>query len=407
MKKTIIIAGGGAAGFFAAINIAENLPGVNVLILEKSNKVLGKVKISGGGRCNVTNAVSDPVKLSSYYPRGSKELIGAFHRFSSKDTVEWFERRKVKLKTEEDGRIFPVTDDSQTIADCLLNAADKAGVKISTGVGIKNIIYSEHDNRWIIQTTAQNYLANVFLAATGSNEYMWKLLENTGHKIEKPVPSLFTFNVNDSRIKNIPGISLHNVEIKVNESRLSSAGDILITHRGLSGPVILKLSAWGAKELFKKNYKFEITINWINRNIEEAKNFLAEYRENNPNKVVISRPLFNIPARFWEKLVNASGINDNLKWQGVSKALLNKLVYELTSGRFEAAGKSTNKDEFVTCGGVNLREVDFKTMQSKLFSNLYFAGEVLNIDAVTGGFNFQAAWTTAWIAAESITKKQV
>lgn len=406
MKKTIIIAGGGAAGFFAAINIAETLPGANVVILEKSNKVLSKVKISGGGRCNVTNVISDPVKLSSFYPRGNKELISAFSRFSSNDTVKWFEKRKVRLKTEEDGRIFPLTNDSQTIIDCLLNSADKAGVSIITSTGIKNIFYSEFDERWIVQTTGKNYLADVFLAATGSNEQMWKQLANIGHKIEKPVPSLFTFNINDSRIKNIPGISHHNVDVKIAGSKLSSSGDVLITHWGLSGPAILKLSAWGAKELFKINYKFGLITNWINRNTEEARIFLAEYRENNPQKIILNHPLLNIPARLWEKLVYAAGIDENMKWQGVSKSLLNNLATELSAGKFEVVGKSTNKEEFVTCGGVNLKEVDFKTMQSKLFNNLYFAGEVLNIDAITGGFNFQSAWTTAWIAAEAIANQK-
>jgi len=402
LKKNIIIAGGGAAGFFAAVNIAEKLPECSVTILEKSGSLLGKVKISGGGRCNVTNSISDPKKLVEFYPRGNKELLSAFYRFSTNNTAEWFEKRKVKLKTEADGRVFPATDSSQTIVDCLINSAEKAGVNIITGVNIKNIFPSEQDGRWIIECGDKNFLADVLVAASGNNEQMWKLLQNAGHKIEKPVPSLFTFNVNDSRIKNIPGISLKDVEVKIEGSKISAAGDILITHKGLSGPAILRLSAWGARELYKKDYRFNLIINWINKKTEDVKTLLAEHRESNLNKIILTNPLFNVPLRLWEKLALHSCCDEKMKWQGASKAVLARLAEELTAGCYNAAGKSTNKEEFVTCGGVSLKEVDFKTMQSKLFNNLYFAGEVLNIDAVTGGFNFQAAWTTAWIASESI-----
>jgi predicted Rossmann fold flavoprotein len=402
LGKNIIIAGGGAAGFFAAINIAEKLPSGRVTILEKSGSLLSKVKISGGGRCNVTNAINDPRKLVTFYPRGSKELLGAFFRFSTGNTVEWFEKRKVKLKAEDDGRMFPVTNNSQTIVDCLLNSADKAGVNIVTGVNIKNIFSSEQNGKWVIEGSDKNYPADVLVIASGNNEQMWKLLQNAGHKIEKPVPSLFAFNINDSRIKDIPGISLKNVEVKIEGSKILATGDILITHRGISGPAVLRLSAWGARELHKKDYRFSVVINWINKKTEDVKALLTEHRENNLNKIIISNPLFNVPLRLWEKLVLHAGCSETMKWQAASKVVLTHLAEELTGGCYNAAGKSTNKEEFVTCGGVNLKEVDFKTMQSRLFSNLYFAGEVLNIDAVTGGFNFQAAWTTAWIASESI-----
>ncbi|MFO7446558.1 MAG: NAD(P)/FAD-dependent oxidoreductase [Ignavibacteriaceae bacterium] len=404
MNQAVVIIGGGAAGYFAAINFAEKYPGNNILILEKTNKILSKVKISGGGRCNVTNIISQPDELTKFYPRGAKELKGAFHRFTSTDTISWFENRGIKLKSEADGRIFPVTDDSQTIVNCLISSAGKAGIKVLTGINVKNIS-PDDSGKWLVETAEQNMSADKLLIAAGSNEYMWKLLGRMGHKIEPPVPSLFTFNIKDERIKGLEGISLKNAEVKIDNSLLKSTGDILITHWGVSGPVILKLSAWGARDLFHKNYKFDLIINWINKNPEQIRNYLSDYKQSNLNKSVQANPLFNLPVRLWERLAEYSGINPELKWNGVSKFIINAFTAELTSGKFLVSGKSTFKEEFVTCGGVNLKEVDFKTMQSKIHKGLFFAGEVLDIDAVTGGFNFQSAWTTAWIAANAMGKQ--
>jgi predicted Rossmann fold flavoprotein len=404
MKKSLIVIGGGAAGFFGAINFAEKFPGSEVTILEKSPKVLRKVKISGGGRCNVTNVCSDPRELSKNYPRGGKALIGAFTRFSSNDTVRWFEDRGIKLKVEEDGRIFPVSDDSQTIIDCLISSAEKAGVKILTNINVVEIIPPNFDKKWKIKISDNEIMeSDNLLIAPGSSERIWEMLKNIGHKIVPPIPSLFTFNIKDERLKDIPGISVNDVEISVEGTKLKSNGPLLVTHWGLSGPAILKLSAWGARILNEKNYSFFIKINFIpSLNHQKIAEKFLENKITLAKKRISSSPPKDIPLRLWEKLLSASNLTTEIKWQEISKKNINILIEQLIQAQFSVEGKSTFKEEFVTCGGVSLDEVDFKTMQSKLFPGLYFAGEILDIDGITGGFNFQSAWTTGWIAGNSM-----
>ncbi len=403
MKKTIIIIGGGAAGFFGAINYAEKNPGDEVIILERSNKLLSKVKISGGGRCNVTNSISNPIELSKFYPRGEKELIGPFNKFTTTDTIKWFIEKGVKLKTEEDGRVFPITDNSQTIIDCFLDEAKKYNIKILTKKNVEMITQSTTKNWKVVCSDKTEYEADNLLITTGNSEQIWNTLKQLGHEIIKPVPSLFTFNIKDERLKDIPGISVKNVEIKITDTKYKSSGPMLITHWGLSGPSILKLSAFAARELNTMNYNFKIEINFIPKvNTNKVLDELKKIKQDSSKKIISTNPLFNIPLRLWERLILASGINSNLKWNDISKTLLLNLANELTQARFNVTGKSTFKEEFVTSGGVSLKEVDFKTMQSKILPGIYFAGEVLNIDALTGGFNFQAAWTTSWIAANSM-----
>ena len=400
-EKDIIIIGGGAAGFFAAASSSENNPENNVIILEKGNTVLSKVKISGGGRCNVTNACADPAELIKYYPRGGKELLSPFHRFSSGNTIEWFERHGVKLKTEPDGRIFPVSDDSKTIVDCLNDTAQKAGIKVLKQNGVINIRKDQHGD-WTITTSAKEFHANAVIVCSGSSGSVWKMMESVGHTIEPPVPSLFTFNINDKRIKDIPGISVKNTDIKIEGTKLKSGGPLLITHWGMSGPGILKISAWGARELHKMDYKFKVNINWLpGMNQESAKEKLISIKNNNPTRRIYSFSPFEIPYRLWERLLEYINFEKDLKWNNVSQNLITNLASELTDSSFNVSGKSTYKDEFVTCGGVRRSEIDFKTMESKLNKGLFFAGEVIDIDAVTGGFNFQVAWTTGWIAGIS------
>jgi len=400
-EKDIIIIGGGAAGFFAASASAENSPGNNVIILEKGNAVLSKVKISGGGRCNVTNACTDPAELIKYYPRGGKELLSPFQRFSSGNTIEWFERHGVKLKIEPDGRIFPISDDSQTIVDCLNDTAQKAGIKILKQNGVTNIQKIPGED-WAITTSEKEFHANAVIICSGSSGSVWKMVESIGHTIEPPVPSLFTFIINDKRIKNIPGISVKNTDIKIEGTKLKSVGPILITHRGMSGPGILKISAWGAKELHKMDYKFKLSINWISGvNQESAKELLIKIKNSNLTRRIYSFSPFEIPLRLWERLLEYINLDKDLKWNNVSQNLITNLASELTDSCFNVSEKSTFKEEFVTCGGVRRSEIDFKNMESKFNKGLFFAGEVIDIDAVTGGFNFQAVWTTGWIAGIS------
>jgi hypothetical protein len=400
-EKDIIIIGGGAAGFFAAASSAENNPGNNVIILEKGNMVLSKVKISGGGRCNVTNTCTDPAELIKYYPRGGKELLSPFHRFSSGNIIEWFERHGVKLKTEPDGRIFPVSDDSQTIVDCLNNTVQKAGIKVLKQNGVTKI-QKDAKGDWIITTSEKEFHVNAVIICSGSSGSVWKMIESIGHTIEPPVPSLFTFIINDKRIKNIPGISVKNTDIKIEGTKLKSVGPILITHWGMSGPGILKVSAWGAKELHKMDYKFKLRINWLSGvNQESAKELLIKIKNSNLTRRIYSFSPFEIPLRLWERLLEYINLDKDLKWNNISQNLITNLASEITDSCFNVSGKSTFKEEFVTCGGVRRSEIDFKNMESKLNKGLFFAGEVIDIDAVTGGFNFQAAWTTGWIAGIS------
>jgi predicted Rossmann fold flavoprotein len=400
-EKNIIVIGGGAAGFFAAAASAEKVPGNNIIIIEKSNNVLSKVKISGGGRCNVTNSCSIPAELIKYYPRGGKELLSPFHKFSSKDTAIWFEGHGVKLKTETDGRMFPVSNDSQTIVDCLVGVANENAIQVIKQTGVSNIRKTSAGD-WEINAHGNVLPADAVIVCSGSSSTMWKILESIGHTIEPPIPSLFTFNIKDNRIAKIPGVSVQEAEVKIDGTNLKSSGPLLITHWGMSGPGILKLSGWGAKELFKMDYKFNLVINWLpGMNRESAKEKLDQIKINNPIRNIYSFSPFSLPMRLWERLLEYSNISRELKWNNVNGSLIHNLASGLTQSSFIVNGKSTFKEEFVTCGGVKLNEIDFKTMESKLHQGLFFAGEVIDIDAVTGGFNFQAAWTTGWIAGIS------
>ena len=397
----IIIVGGGAAGFFTAINIVEKNPKLKVAILERGTEVLNKVRISGGGRCNVTHACFEPNELVKFYPRGEKELRGPFHQFCSGDTIEWFEKHGVELKIEADGRIFPVSNSSQTIIDCFLKATQKLGITVLTGQSVQSIF--KKDSLWKVETQTENYLAEKLILATGSNPKVWEMLQNFGHAIVSPVPSLFTFNIKDSRIKELPGVAAH-VTVKVKDTKLSSTGPLLITHWGMSGPAILKLSAWGAQILHDKNYQFTIFVNWLN-DAEKAdvENMLKELKQEHAKKSVSKKSAFELTNRLWESLVLSSGIEVETKWADLSKIQLQNLVNQLTNGTFQINGKSTFKEEFVTAGGIDLKEINFKTMESKLHENLYFAGEIVNIDAITGGFNFQNAWTSGYIVATALS----
>jgi len=397
----IIVVGGGAAGFFTAINIVESNPKLKVAILERGKEVLSKVRVSGGGRCNVTHACFVPNDLVKFYPRGEKELRGPFNQFCSGDTIEWFERHGVELKIEDDGRMFPVTDSSQTIIDCFLNTAKKLGIDILTGQSVQDIFKGE--NYWKLETNQQSFKCDKLIMTTGSNPKMWEMMQNLGHSIVSPVPSLFTFNIKDNRIKDLMGVSAF-ASVKVKDSKLKASGPLLITHWGMSGPGILRLSAWGARELFDKNYQFTLQVNWLNDlDFETVLEDLKEIKEENAKKLVSKFCPFEFPKRLWESLLIASGINSDVKWADISKKQMTDLVNQLTNGQFQVNGKSTFKEEFVTAGGIDLKQINFKTMESKLHSNLFFAGEILNIDAITGGFNFQNAWTGGFIIAQSFS----
>ena len=401
-KYDIIIVGGGAAGFFTAINIVERNPKLKVAILERGKSVLEKVRISGGGRCNVTHACFVPNELVKFYPRGEKELKGPFHQFCSGDTIEWFEKHGVELKIEEDGRMFPVSNSSQTIIDCFVKATQKLKIDVLTGHSVQELYQGE--NYWKISTNHEVFSCQKVVMATGSNPKMWELLQNLGHSIIEPVPSLFTFNIKDPRIKDLMGLSTV-ASVKVKKSKLQASGPLLITHWGMSGPGILRLSAWGARELADKKYQFAIQVNWLNEtDFEEAIDLLKTIKEENSKKLVSKYVHFELPKRLWENLVKASGITEETKWADVNKKQLNTLAEQLTNAEFQVNGKSTFKEEFVTAGGIDLKEVNFKTMESKVLPNLFFAGEILNIDAITGGFNFQNAWTGGFIVAENIAQ---
>lgn len=396
----VLIAGGGAAGFFTAINIAEKKPGLKIAILERGKEVLSKVRVSGGGRCNVTHACFVPSDLVKFYPRGEKELRGPFNRFCSGDTIEWFERHGVQLKTEDDGRMFPATESSQTIIDCFLEAARRCRIDILTGQSIQSLYRA--DAYWKIQTQAETFFAPTLVMATGSNPKMWDMLSEMGHTIVPPVPSLFTFNIKDPRIKDLMGLSCQ-ASVKVKGTKLEAAGPLLITHWGMSGPGILRLSAWGARELFAKNYQFVLEVNWLNEvTVDECLERLRGLKHEQAKRTVAKRAPFDMPNRLWDSLVSAASISDMVRWADLTRAQLEALAQQLTAGKFNVNGKSTFKEEFVTAGGVALKEIDFKTMRSKIQDGLYFAGEILDIDAITGGFNFQNAWTGGFIAAEAI-----
>ena len=399
-KYDIIIVGGGAAGFFTAINIVENNPKTKVAILERGQEVLSKVRISGGGRCNVTHACFVPNDLVKFYPRGEKELRGPFHQFCSGDTIDWFEKHGVELKIEDDGRMFPVSNSSQTIIDCFLEATKKLGIDILTGQSVQSIFKS--DAFWKVETNHETYACKKIIMTTGSNPKIWEMLQSLGHSVIEPVPSLFTFNIKDTRIKDLMGLSAL-ASVKVKNSKLEASGPLLITHWGMSGPGILRLSAWGARELSDKKYQFAIVVNWLNdKTFEETAITLRELKLEHSKKAVSKKSPFDIPNRLWESIVLASQIDIEAKWADLTKNQLTNLTNQLTNAEFQVNGKSTFKEEFVTAGGIDLKEINFKTMESKILSDLYFAGEIVNIDAITGGFNFQNAWTSGFIVANSV-----
>ncbi|MAZ73293.1 MAG: aminoacetone oxidase family FAD-binding enzyme [Flavobacteriaceae bacterium] len=401
----VLIIGGGAAGFFTAINTAEANPSLKIAILERGKEVLTKVKISGGGRCNVTHAQFIPEELSENYPRGKKELLGPFHNFMTGDTITWFQERGVQLKIEEDGRMFPTTNSSQTIIDCFTAETDRLGIRVLKGQSVKQIRKTEEGFELV--TPPAVFKAKKVVIATGSNPKVWKILEALGHSIVPPVPSLFTFNIKDKRIADLPGLATEvSVEVLSEKGKglLASEGPLLITHWGMSGPAILKLSAWGARLLEPTKYHFTIRVNWLHSlSVEEALEQLLALKLQNPKQTLQKYAQFELPKRLWQSLLVASGIEETQIWADVSKKQLANLSKELTAGIFQVEGKSTFKEEFVTAGGIKLKEVNFKTFESKIIPNLYFAGEVLNIDAITGGFNFQNAWTGGYLVAKAIT----
>jgi hypothetical protein len=401
MNQKIVIIGGGAAGFFAAITIAETNPNLEVIILEKTKHILQKVKISGGGRCNVTHACFEPKELCEFYPRGQKELLGPFHQFMTGDTMEWFENRGIELKIEADNRIFPISNSSQTIVDCLMNAAEKAGVILKLSQNVQAI--SKNKEQYKISTSTEEFIADKLVIATGSSPKFWELIAKLGHTIIEPVPSLFTFKINDKRIKEIPGVSVINATVKLVGSNFESNGPLLITHWGISGPAVLKLSAFGARFLAEKDYQYNVEVNWLSRSFQNVFDHLKALKKEHQKKQVILKPIFQeIPKRLWENLSHASEIKPDQRWADLSNKQLENLANQLTSTIFNANGKTTFKEEFVTAGGVDLKEINFKHFESKLHQNLFFAGEVLNIDAVTGGFNFQNAWTSGFIVGKTI-----
>ena len=403
-KLKIAIIGGGASGYFAAITAAESNPAAQVTIYEQSKRTLQKVKVSGGGRCNVIHNCFDPNELATRYPRGSQELRAAFHRWQTQDTLEWFAHRGIKLKTESDGRIFPVSDDSQTIINCFQEAAREAGVQLRKECSVKFI---EKNTSFILHLSDGRQIStDKVLIAAGSlkSSPLIRVLESMGHTVEALAPSLFAFNLSDKRSHGLSGLSVQNARVSlVKDPNSAQTGPILITHCGLSGPAILRLSAWQARNLQKAKYHFEIQINWLG---DSSENQVRQIFQNlRAGKNLVKTKVFDeIPRRLWERLAESAGITSEQKWAQLSKAKENALINELIAGQFSVQGKTTNKEEFVTCGGVCLREVDFKSMESKLVPGLHFAGECLDIDGITGGFNFQGAWTTGRIAGLAIAE---
>ena len=407
MSKQLIVIGGGAAGFFSAVNAARMDRSLKVTIIEKSNKLLSKVKVSGGGRCNVTHACFDIAEMSKRYPRGQHFVKKAFHQFFTTDTISWFEERGVKLKTEDDGRMFPVTDSSQTIIECLLKEANKFGVEILMNKEVKSL--SMINGEWTIKLSDSRLLTSDYVCiASGGypKSSMFDWLKELGHTIEEPVPSLFTFNLPKHPITKLMGVSVEKAKIKIQNSKLEEEGPLLITHWGLSGPVVLRLSAWGARELKIKNYELRININWLpDYNEETFRKKIQELRNTNASQKIINKNSFGLPSRLWEFFAEQSGIKNEWRWADLPSTEQNKFIKNLCSYECEVKGKTTFKEEFVTAGGIKLNEVDANTLMSKKVPNLFFAGEVLDVDGITGGFNFQHAWTSGFIAAKSIAEK--
>jgi len=404
-RTRILIAGGGAAGFFAAIACAEADPGADVTLHEATAHPLAKVRISGGGRCNVTHACFDADVLAEAFPRGARELIGPFHRFGPAETVAWFRERGVELKAEKDGRMFPVTDDSATIVDCLMRGAAKAGARLFTGSGVKAVAREAGVGFRVALSGGEHVRADRVLIATGGGRVAagLSIAASLGHSIAPPVPSLFTFHIDDPRLKGLEGVAAPAAAASVRGTRLRECGPVLVTHWGLSGPAILRLSAWGARELHEADYRFTLSVNWAEpRTADKAAADLEGDRAAHPRRQVSSGNPFGLPSRLWERLAAAAGIAPGTTWATVSRGSLRALALQATASEFAVAGKSLNKEEFVTCGGVRLGEVDMATMESRLCPGLHFAGEVLDIDGITGGYNFQSAWTTGWQAGRAM-----
>ena len=402
-KKQVVIIGGGAAGFFAASNIDAEL--YQVTILEQNTDVLQKVKISGGGRCNVTHACFDPRELVQFYPRGNKELLSVFSKFQPGDTMEWFGDRGVNIKIENDNRSFPDTDSSQTIINTFLRETEKRKVIIKTKTSVKEITPIGNQYK-ITSTTEEEYLADYVIYATGSAPKSLRIIEQLGHKIVTPVPSLFTFNIKDELLKELPGTSFANAEIRIPKLKTEESGPLLITHWGLSGPAILKTSAWEARTLADLKYQFEIEVNFIAQAIEDAEEIFLQFKHEHPKKTMAQSKMFDITNRFWHKILEISNINLNKQIANITGKEMKAILETLCAKKFKVNGKSTFKDEFVTAGGVDLKEINFKNMTSKILPNFYIAGEVLNIDAVTGGFNFQACWSEGFLIAQDLNSKE-
>jgi predicted Rossmann fold flavoprotein len=398
MTLQIVAIGGGAAGFFGAIACAEANPNARVTLLEAGKEPLAKVRISGGGRCNLTHACFDPARLVTYYPRGGKALRGAFSRFQPKDTIAWFESRGVKTKTEEDGRMFPVSDHSESIVHCLLETARSAGVQIITNSPVASV-QKTREGFSVELKRGHRIEADKVLIATGSSPLGYRVAKDAGHAIESPVPSLFTFQIKDPRLQDLLGVSVEKAQVRLVGTKLEQIGPLLITHWGMSGPAILKLSAWGARTLHEHRYQMPLLVNWLpDLNAEALRESLLQTKIDYPKRKILNHSPFDRPKRLWQSLARYCGIKDETPWAELSKNAVNGLVKELHQGEYRIGGKGVFKEEFVTCGGVRLQEIDFKTMESRLCPGLYFAGEVLDIDGVTGGFNFQSAWTTGYLA---------
>ncbi len=404
VESKVIIIGGGAAGFFAAANLCELHPDWTIIILERGKNTLEKVRISGGGRCNVTHACFEPKELVKFYPRGSKELLAPFHRFCSGDTIAWFEKRGVELKIEDDMRMFPTTDSSQTIVNCLMTAVKKGNVTVKTSERVDAInILAEAEKKFQIHSESTIYTCEKLLVATGSIPSMWEMMKKLGHSTVPSVPSLFTFNIKDERIKGLEGLSVEKVKVTIPEFQYHTEGPVLITHWGMSGPAILRASAWAARELHGVQYHFKVQINWLwCYSTLEAFELLTDLKSDHSKKKIVGTAFFGIPARLWKRLCEMAQISENLNWADANKKQLQAFAEQLTASTFQVNGKSTFKEEFVTAGGITLREIDFKRFESKLIPDLFFAGEVLDIDAITGGFNFQAAWTGGWCVAQAM-----
>lgn len=401
MDYDVIVIGGGAAGFFGAINCAEANPKLRIAVLEKTRQVLSKVKISGGGRCNVTHACFDERELVKNYPRGQKELLGPFTRFKTSDTIEWFKKRGVELKIEEDGRMFPITDSSSTIIDCFLACLKRLGIDLILNGDAESI--ERKEDHFFVKCGEQTFQTQYILIATGSHPKGLQLAKSLGHTLIDPVPSLFTFNIPDSPFLDLGGISMNPVEITIKGTSLKQRGPLLLTHWGFSGPAVLKLSAWGARILHDLHYEADVMIDWLpERTAESLKDYFYSLKSKKPQSKIALEDFF--PKNLAKRILAILKMED-IRYADLSKKQMESLVQFLKSSTFKNKGKTTYKQEFVTSGGVNLKEVNFKTLESLLVPNLYFAGEVLNVDGITGGFNFQNAWTTSWLASQDIAEK--